>query len=83
MKSKKMRWAGHVACERERRNTRNILILKPEGRSPIGRQRRRKEDSTGMDLREIVWEGVEWMRLAQDSDQWRDIGNTVLNLLVP
>jgi len=36
-----------------------------------------------MDLREIVWEGVEWMRLAQDSDQWRDIGNTVLNLLVP
>jgi hypothetical protein len=52
---------------------------KPEGKRPCGRTRRRWEDNIKMDYREIEWEGVGWMHLAQDRDQWR----AVVNLRVP
>jgi hypothetical protein len=77
MKSRRVRQAGQV------RNSYKILIGKPEGRRPLGRYRRRWEDNIRMDLRAIVWKGVDWIRLAQDRDQWRAAVNTVMNLHIP
>jgi hypothetical protein len=65
------------------KNAHNILVGKLEKRRPLGRHRYIREDNIRMDLREIVWEGVDWLHLAQDRDQWRALVNTVMNLLVP
>jgi hypothetical protein len=59
MKSRMMRWAGHVARIVERRNAYRILVGKPEGQRPLGRPRRRWLDNIKMDLREIEWDGVD------------------------
>jgi hypothetical protein len=70
----------------ETRNACRILVGKPEGKRSLGRQRRRLVDNIKMDLREIGWDGVEWSGFnayAQNSDQWRALVNTVLNLRVP
>jgi hypothetical protein len=56
---------------------------KPEGKRPLGRERRRWVDSIKIDLREIGRDGVDWMDMAEDRDQWRALVNTVLNLRVP
>jgi hypothetical protein len=56
IKSRRMRWAGHVARMGETRNAYMILVEKPEGKRPIGNPRRRWVDNTKMDLREIKWE---------------------------
>jgi hypothetical protein len=53
-----------------------------KGKRPVGRLRRRWKDNIRMNLREIGWEGVDWIHLAQDRDQWRSLVNTVLNLRV-
>jgi hypothetical protein len=63
--------------------TRNALVIKPEGKRPLGRPRRRWVDNIKMDVREIGWDGVDWIELAQDRDQWRDFVNMVMNLRVP
>jgi hypothetical protein len=55
----------------------------PEGKRPLGRPRRRWANNIKMDLREIGWDGVDWIDMAQDRDQWRALVNTVLNLRVP
>jgi hypothetical protein len=81
--SRRMRWAGHVARMGETRNADRILVGKPEGKRPLGRPRRRWVDNIKMDLTEIGWDGVDWIELAQDRDQWRALVNTVMNLLVP
>jgi hypothetical protein len=65
------------------RNAYKILVGKPERNRPLGRPRRRWKDNIRTDLREIVWEGVDWIRLAQDRDQWWAVVNTVMNLGVP
>jgi hypothetical protein len=78
-----MRWAGHVARKGEKSNAYRIFVGKPEGKRPLGRPRRRWVDNIKMDLREIGWDGVDWIDLAQDRDQWRAVVNTVMNLLVP
>jgi hypothetical protein len=83
IKSRKMRWAGHVALLGEKRNAYRILVGKPEGKRPLGRPRRRWVDNIKMDLREIGRDGVAWMDMAQDRDQWRALVNTVLNFRVP
>jgi hypothetical protein len=67
----------------ETRNAYRILVGKPEGKRPLGRPRRRWVDNYKMDLREIGWYGMDWIRLAQDRDQWRALINTVMNLRVP
>jgi hypothetical protein len=62
------------------RNAYKILVGKPEGKRPLGRPRRRWEDNIKMNLREIEWEGVDWIRVPQDRDQWRALVNMVMNL---
>jgi hypothetical protein len=64
-------------------HTYRILVGKPEGKTPLGRPRRRWEDNIKMDLKEIGWGGMDWIDLAQDRDQWRALVNTVMNLRVP
>jgi hypothetical protein len=65
------------------RNSYKIIVGNPEGKRPLGRLWRRWEENIEMDLREIGWEGVDWIHLAQDRDQWRAVVNTVMNLRVP
>jgi hypothetical protein len=67
----------------ETRNAYRILVGKPEGKRPLGRQRRRWVENIKMDLTEIGWDDVDWIELAQDRDQWRALVNTVMNLRVP
>jgi hypothetical protein len=67
----------------ELRGAYNILVGRPEGRRPLGRPRRRREDNIKMDLREIGFGGVDWIRWAQDRDRWLALVNTVMNLRVP
>jgi hypothetical protein len=83
IKLRRMRWAGHVTRMGEKRNAYRILVGKPEGKRPLGRPSRRREDNIMMDLREIGWGGMDWIDLAPDRDQWRALVNTVVNLLVP
>jgi hypothetical protein len=64
------------------RNAYNVLVRKPEGKRPLGRPRCRWEDSIRLDLREIVWENVDWIHLAHSGDQWRILVNMVINLRV-
>jgi hypothetical protein len=68
---------------RETRNAYRILVGKPEGKRPLGRPRCRWVDNIKMELREIGWDGVGWIDLAQDRDQWRALVNTMTNLRVP
>jgi hypothetical protein len=77
-----MRWAGHVAGVREGRGVYRDLVGRPEGKSPLGRPRRRREDNIKMNLREIGIDGTNWIQLAQDRVYWRAFVNTVINLRV-
>jgi len=68
--SRNMGWAGYVASMGEVKNAYNILVGKIEGRRPLGRPRCRWENNIRVDLREIVWEVVDWMHLVQYMNQW-------------
>jgi hypothetical protein len=59
------------------------MVGKPEGKRPLGRPRRRWVDNVKMDLREIEWDGMDWIDLAQDRDHWMALVNTIMNLRVP
>jgi hypothetical protein len=83
IKSRRMRWAGHVACTGEGRGVYRVLVGKPEGKRPLGRPRHRWEDNIKMGLREMGIDGVNWIWLAQDRVQWWAFANTVMNLSVP
>jgi hypothetical protein len=83
IKSRRMRWAGHVARMGEGRGAYRVLVGRPEGKRPLGRPRRRWENNIKMDLAEIGIDGATWIRLAQDRVQWRAFVNTVMNLRVP
>jgi hypothetical protein len=76
------RWAGHVARMGER-TAHRISVGKPEGKRPLGRPRRRWVDNIKIDLREIGWDGMDWIHLAQDMHQWKVLVNTVMNFRVP
>jgi hypothetical protein len=82
IKSRRMRWAGHVARMGEERNVYRVLMGKPEGKRPLGRPRHRCEDGIRMDLREIGWGSVDWIQMTQDRDWRRALVNTVMNLRV-
>jgi hypothetical protein len=83
IKSRRMRWAGHIAGMGEKRNAYWILVGKPEGKRPLGRPRHRWVDNIRMDLGEIGWGGMDWTHLTQDRDQWRVLANMVMKLRVP
>jgi hypothetical protein len=67
----------------EKRKAYGLLVGKPEGNRPQGRQRRRWIDNIKMDLGETGWDDVDWIGLAQDRDKWRALVNAVMNLRVP
>jgi hypothetical protein len=69
IKSRRMKWVGHVARMVEGRGVYRVLVRKPEGRRPLGRPRRRWKDNIRMDLREVACGCVDWMELAQDRDR--------------
>jgi hypothetical protein len=75
MKSRRLRWAGHVARMGERGGVYRALVGKPEGRRPLRRPRRRWEDNIKMDLLEVGWGGMDWINVAQDRDRWRALVN--------
>jgi hypothetical protein len=83
IKSRRMRWAGHVARMGEKRNAYRLLVGKPEGERPLGRPRRRLVDNIRMDLGEVGWSDVDWIGLAQDRNRWSALVNSVLNLRIP
>jgi len=68
IKSRRMKWAGHVARIGEERGAYRVLVGKPEGKRPLGRPRRRWVDNIRMDLQEVGYGSVDWIGLAQDSD---------------
>jgi hypothetical protein len=70
IKSRRIRWAGHVARTENGRNVYRLLVGRLEGNRPLGRPRRRWKDNIKMDLREIGIDGANWIRLAQDRVQW-------------
>jgi hypothetical protein len=83
MKLRRVRWAGHVARVEEMRNIYLSLFGKPERKRSFGGLGHRWKGNIRMDLREIGWEGVDWMYLAQDGDKWRNLVNTVMDIRVP
>ena len=78
-----MRWARHVACMEVGRVVHKVLVGKTEGKKPLGRPRRRREDTIKMDLQEVGRGCGDWMELAQDRDRWRALVSTVMNFRVP
>jgi len=83
IKSRRMRWAGHVAHMGKERGVCRVLVGKPEGRRPLGRPRHGWVDNITMDLQEVGCGYVDWIGLAQDRDRWRMLVSTVMNLRVP
>jgi hypothetical protein len=83
IKSRRMRWAGHVARMGEKRNMYRLLVGKPKGKRPLGRPRRRWVDNIRMDLGEVGGVDVDWIGLAQDRNRWITLVNSVLNLWDP
>ncbi|KAJ4441938.1 hypothetical protein ANN_11801 [Periplaneta americana] len=83
IKSRRLRWAGHVARMGESRNAYRVLVGRPEGKRPLGRPRRRWEDNIKMDLREVGYDDRDWINLAQDRDRWRAYVRAAMNLRVP
>jgi transcription termination factor 2 len=83
IKSRRMRWAGHVAPMREGRVVYSVLVGKPEGKRQLGRPRRRWKNNIRLDLQEVGCGCEEWIGLAQDRDRWRALVSAVRKVRVP
>jgi hypothetical protein len=83
VKSRRMRWAGHVVRMGEKRNAYRLLVGRQKGKRSLGRLRRRWVGNIKMDLLKIGWGVVDWIGLDQDRNKWRVLVNVVMNLRVP
>ena len=83
IKSRRVRWAGHMARMGEEKGVYRVLVGKPGGKRPLGRPRRRWKDNIRMDLQEVVCGYMDCIGLAQDRDSWRRLVSAVMNLRVP
>ena len=83
IKSIRVRWAGHVACIRERKGVYRVLVGKAEGKRPLGRPRRRWEDNIKMNIQKVGLGGIDWIILALDRDRWQALVNVVMTFQVP
>ena len=83
IKSRRMRWAGHVVHMGEESGVYRVLVGKLEGRRPLGRPRRRWVDNIRMDLQEVGCGYMDWIGLAQDTDRWWTLVSAVMNLRFP
>ena len=83
IKSRRMRWAGHVARMVEGKGVYRVLLWKPEGKRPLGRPRLRWVDNIRMELQEVGCGYTVWIGLVQDRDRWRTLVSAVMNLRVP
>jgi hypothetical protein len=82
IKSRRMRWVGHVARMGEERVVYRVWVGKPEGKRPLARPRRRWVDIR-MDLQKVGCGYMDWIGLAQDRDRWRTLVSAVMNFRVP
>jgi hypothetical protein len=82
IRSRRMRWTEHVARMGEKRTAYRLLVRNREGKSPLGRPRRRCVDNIRMDLVEIGWVGVHWIGLTQDRYRWRALVNALMILRI-
>jgi hypothetical protein len=82
-KSRRKRWAGHVARVGEDGGVHRVLVGKPEGKRTLERSRRRLEDNIKMDLQKVGRGRGDWMELAQNRDRWRALVGTVTDFRVP
>jgi hypothetical protein len=83
IKSRRMRWAGHVTRMEDTRGAHSILMGRPDGKRSLGKPRHRCEDNIKMDFKDVGSEGMDWIALAEDRDRWRMLVNVVINLRVP
>jgi len=83
IKSRRMKWAGHVARMVEEMGVYRFLVGKPEGKRPLGRPRRRWENNIRMGLQEVGCGYMDWIGLAQGWDSWWTLVSAVMNLRVP
>jgi hypothetical protein len=79
-KSRRMRWAEHVALIGERKDAYKVFVRRPERKRQLGRPRRRRKDNIKMDLQEVEWEVMDWIAVTQDRDRWRAVVSAVMNL---
>jgi hypothetical protein len=82
-KSRRVRWAVHVAHMWEGRGVYRVLVGRPVGKKPLRRPRRRWDYNIKLDLREICIDGANWIQLAQNRGQWRAFVNTVMTCWIP
>ena len=82
IKSRRMKWAGHVARIVDERGVYRVLVGKLEGKRPLGRPRYRWVDNIRMDLQEVGCWYMDWIGLAQNRDRWRTLVSAVMNLRV-
>jgi hypothetical protein len=82
-RTRRMRWVGHVARMGGGRGGHRVLVGKPEGKRPLGRPRRRREDNIKRDLQEVRGDCGDWMERAQDRDSWRALVSPVMTFRVP
>jgi len=83
IKSRRMRWAGHVTRMVEERGVYRVLVGKPERKRPLGRPRSRWVNNVRLDLQEMGCGYMDWIGRAQGRDRWRTLVSAVINLRVP
>ena len=83
IKSRRMRWVGHVARMGDERGVYRVMVGKPEGKRTLGRPRRRLVCNIRMDLQKVACGYMEWIGLAHGTDRWRTLVSAVMNLRVP